>query len=121
MTSRRPIVPNVSIRCSGSRKSDPGCVLEASVGHVRDLPNKKEELPEELRDSHGRLMGIDPDNHFDAYYVVSPNKKKVVANLKRALKDASELILATDEDREGEAIAWHVVEVLKPKVPVKRM
>ena len=96
-------------------------VLEASVGHIRDLPQKKEELPEELRESHGRLMGIDPDNHFDAYYVVSPGKKKVVTDLRRALKGVDEVILATDEDREGEAIAWHVVEVLKPKVPVRRM
>ncbi|MCZ7535371.1 MAG: type I DNA topoisomerase [Acidimicrobiia bacterium] len=96
-------------------------VLEASVGHVRDLPQKKEELPEELRGSHGRLMGIDPENHFDAYYVVSPAKKKVVAELRRALKGVDQVILATDEDREGEAIAWHVVEVLKPKVPVRRM
>jgi DNA topoisomerase-1 len=96
----------------------------ASVGHIRDLPSDKKELqaqhPEKI-DTHGRLAGIDPDDHFDVVYVVHPSKKKVVTDLKRALKGADELILATDEDREGEAIGWHVREVLDPRVPVKRM
>ena len=96
----------------------------ASVGHIRDLPSDKKELqaesPEKV-ETHGRLAGIDPDDHFDVVYVVHPSKKKVVTELKRALKGADELILATDEDREGEAIGWHVLKVLDPKVPVKRM
>ncbi len=96
----------------------------ASVGHIRDLPRDKKELQEHHPDkveTHGRLAGIDPDDHFDAAYVVHDTKKKVVADLKRALKGADELIVATDEDREGEAIGWHVLEVLQPKVPVRRM
>ena len=96
----------------------------ASVGHIRDLPSDKKELqaqhPEKV-ETHGRLAGINPDDHFDVVYVVHGSKKKVVTDLKRALKDADELILATDEDREGEAIGWHVREVLGPRVPVKRM
>ncbi|MGH8978591.1 MAG: DNA topoisomerase, partial [Acidimicrobiia bacterium] len=96
----------------------------ASVGHIRDLPRDKKELQEQFPekvDSHGRLAGIDPDDHFDTVYVVHASKKKVVAELKRAMKNADELILATDEDREGEAIGWHVREVLDPRIPVKRM
>ena len=84
----------------------------ASVGHIRDLPRHKDEVPDDKKETHGRLAGIDPDDHFDACYVVPANKKKVVAELKAALKGADELILATDEDREGEAIGWHVLEVL---------
>ena len=96
----------------------------ASVGHIRDLPGNKKELEAEHPDkvaAYGRLAGIDPDNHFDVAYVVHKSKKKVVTELRKALKNADELILATDEDREGEAIGWHVREVLNPKVPVKRM
>ncbi|MCU1465297.1 MAG: topA [Actinomycetia bacterium] len=95
--------------------------VKASVGHIRDLPRSKEEVPDALKETHGRLAGIDPNDHFDACYVVPPNKKKVVAELKAALKGADELILATDEDREGEAIGWHVLEALAPRVPVRRM
>jgi DNA topoisomerase-1 len=95
--------------------------VKASVGHIRDLPRSKEEVPDALKVTHGRLAGIDPEDHFDACYVVPANKKKVVAELKAALKGADELILATDEDREGEAIGWHVLEALGPRVPVKRM
>ncbi len=93
----------------------------ASVGHIRDLPGSKDEVPDDKKETHGRLAGIDPDNHFDPVYIVHASKKKVVAELKAALKGADELILATDEDREGEAIGWHVLEVLQPKVPVRRM
>ena len=95
--------------------------VKASVGHIRDLPGSKDEVPDDKKATHGRLAGIDPDHHFDAVYVVHASKKKVVAELKAALKGADELILATDEDREGEAIGWHVLEVLQPKVPVRRM
>ncbi len=96
-------------------------VVMSSVGHVRDLPNKRDQLPQDKRDSHARLLGVNPDDHFDVVYVVPPNKKKVISELKAALKNADEVYLATDEDREGEAIAWHLLETLKPKVPVKRM
>jgi DNA topoisomerase I len=93
----------------------------ASVGHIRDLPRNEREVPEEMRPTHGRLGGIAPDDDFDVVYVVPPQKKDVIKQLKAALKRADELILATDEDREGEAISWHIVDVLQPKIPVKRM
>jgi DNA topoisomerase-1 len=98
-----------------------GYVVRSSVGHIRDLPAKASDLPEGKRETHGRLAGIDPDDHFDVHYRIVPGKSKVVQELRSALKGADELILATDEDREGEAIGWHVLDVLKPKVPVKRM
>ncbi|HEY6113106.1 MAG TPA: type I DNA topoisomerase, partial [Gaiellaceae bacterium] len=91
----------------------------SSVGHIRDLASKKE-IPDDKKQAYGKYS-IDVDNDFDPYYVVNDRKTKTVAELKRALKTADEVLLATDEDREGEAIAWHLLEVLKPKVPVKRM
>lgn len=94
--------------------------VDASVGHIRDLPNPSE-LPQDMKKGPYGRFAINVDDGFDPYYVVDGDKKKKVAELKRALKDADELLLATDEDREGEAIAWHLLEVLKPKVPVKRM
>src|SRR6478609_1602974 len=94
--------------------------VEASVGHIRDLPNPSE-LPADMKKGPYGKFAVDVDHGFEAYYVVDPDKKKKVAELKRLLKDADELLLATDEDREGEAIAWHLLEVLKPKVPVRRM
>lgn len=97
-----------------------GYQVMASVGHIRDLIEPKN-LPAELKKGPLGKFSVDVDNGFEPYYVVSEQKKKTVAELKRALKDADELLLATDEDREGEAIAWHLIEVLKPKVPVKRM
>ncbi|MEO8908346.1 MAG: type I DNA topoisomerase, partial [Microbacteriaceae bacterium] len=97
-----------------------GYTVMASVGHIRDLIEPKALPPEQKKGGLGKF-GVDVDNGFKSYYVVSDQKKKTVADLKRALKDADELLLATDEDREGEAIAWHLLEVLKPKVPVKRM
>ncbi len=97
-----------------------GYEVQASVGHIRDLIEPKN-LPPELKKGSIGKFSIDVENGFAPYYVVSDAKKKTVADLKRALKDADELYLATDEDREGEAIAWHLLEVLKPKVPVKRM
>ncbi|MFI5047385.1 MAG: type I DNA topoisomerase [Acidimicrobiia bacterium] len=96
-------------------------VVMASVGHVRDLPHGAKQVPKGVTDPKVRRLGIDVDDHFSPIYVVPDAKKHVVADLKAALKDASELYLATDEDREGEAISWHLLEVLKPKVPVKRM
>jgi DNA topoisomerase-1 len=97
-----------------------GFEVQASVGHIRDLIEPKN-LPPELKSGSLGKFSVDVDNGFVPYYVVSPEKKKTVADLKRALANADELYLATDEDREGEAIAWHLLEVLKPKVPVKRM
>ncbi|MFF9563502.1 type I DNA topoisomerase [Leifsonia sp. NPDC014704] len=97
-----------------------GYEVMASVGHIRDLIEPKN-LPPELKKGSLGKFSVDVENEFEPYYVVSDQKKKTVADLKRALKNADELLLATDEDREGEAIAWHLVEVLKPTVPVKRM
>ena len=94
--------------------------VESSIGHVRDLPDRASDVPEAQRKRFGAL-GVDVNKEFEPYYVVDVKKKKVVTELKKHLKDADELLLATDEDREGEAIAWHLVEVLKPKVPVRRM
>ena len=97
-----------------------GYDVDASIGHIRDLPNPSE-LPADMKKGPYGRFAVDVDNGFDAYYVVDPDKRKKVAELKRLLKGADELLLATDEDREGEAIAWHLLEVLKPTVPVRRM
>jgi len=97
-----------------------GYIVQASVGHIRDLIEPKN-LPPELKKGSLGKFSVDVDNGFEPYYVVSDAKKKTVADLKKALASADELYLATDEDREGEAIAWHLLQVLKPKVPVKRM
>ncbi|MGW3103142.1 type I DNA topoisomerase [Streptomyces sp. NPDC001100] len=98
----------------------PGYVVEASVGHIRDLPNGAAEVPEKYT-GEVRRLGVDVDHDFAPIYVVNADKRAQVKKLKDLLKDSDELFLATDEDREGEAIAWHLMEVLKPKVPVKRM
>jgi DNA topoisomerase I len=98
----------------------PGYVVEASVGHIRDLPNGAAEVPEKYT-GEVRRLGVDVDHDFQPVYVVNSDKKNQVKKLKELLADADELLLATDEDREGEAIAWHLQEVLKPKVPVRRM
>ncbi|MGW5240669.1 type I DNA topoisomerase [Monashia sp. NPDC004114] len=94
--------------------------VEASVGHIRDLPNPSE-LPADMKKGPFGKFAVDVDHGFEPYYVVDTDKKKKVAELRRLLKDSSELYLATDEDREGEAIAWHLLEALQPRVPVKRM
>jgi DNA topoisomerase-1 len=98
----------------------PEFVVESSIGHIRDLPERASEIPKEKRERYGAL-GVAIDDGFEPYYVVDPDKKRVVASLRRQLKDADELLLATDEDREGEAIAWHLLQELKPKVPTRRM
>lgn len=98
-----------------------GFVVESSIGHVRDLPQRASDIPESQRGTPWAKLGIDIENGFEPYYVVNADKKEQIARLRRLLKDADELYLATDEDREGEAIAWHLLEILKPKVPVKRM
>ena len=94
--------------------------VEASVGHIRDLPQPSE-LPVTMKKGPYGKFAVDVEDDFTPYYVVNPDKKKTVAQLKKALKEADELYLATDDDREGEAIAWHLQQVLKPKVPVRRM
>jgi DNA topoisomerase-1 len=99
----------------------PGYVVESSIGHIRDLPRSASDVPAEYKGQAWAKDGVDVDNGFKALYIVSADKKQQVAKLKAALKECDELYLATDEDREGEAIAWHLLETLKPKVPVKRM
>jgi DNA topoisomerase-1 len=93
----------------------------ASVGHIRDLPQSAKEIPALIKDKPWARFGVDLDGDFTPHYVVPDDKKKNVQNLKAALKNASEVLLATDPDREGESISWHLSEVLKPKVPVRRI
>src|SRR5918998_6439509 len=95
--------------------------VEASFGHIRDLPESAADVPKEIKEKEWGRLGVDVDSDFTPYYVVPGDKKKQVAHLKAAIKDASELLLATDPDREGESISWHLKEVLKPKVPVRRI
>ncbi|HEX4526512.1 MAG TPA: type I DNA topoisomerase [Gaiellaceae bacterium] len=99
----------------------PDYLVESSIGHIRDLPNNAAEIPAKLKGEAWARLGVNVDNDFEPLYVVDSRKKKVVSDLKAKLKNADELLLATDEDREGEAIAWHLREVLDPKVPVRRM
>ncbi|CAN5284122.1 type I DNA topoisomerase [soil metagenome] len=99
----------------------PDYIVESSVGHIRDLPANAAEVPAELKGKPWASMGVDTEHDFDPVWVINPDKKKTVANLRKLMKGVDELILATDKDREGEAIAWHLLEVLQPKVPVRRM
>ncbi len=96
-------------------------VVESSIGHIRDLPNRASEIPESMKKEPWARLGVDVEHDFEPLYVVDSDKKAKVSELKKLLKNADELLLATDEDREGEAIAWHLLEVLQPKVPVRRM
>src|SRR5215213_699145 len=98
-----------------------GYVVESSRGHVRDLPTGAAEVPAKYKGEKWARTGVDVDNGFQALYVVNPEKKATLRSLKDALSTADELLLATDGDREGEAIAWHLLQELKPKVPAKRM
>jgi DNA topoisomerase-1 len=98
-----------------------GFIVEASVGHIRDLPQRAADIPKEVKKLAWSKEGVDIENDFAPLYVINPDKKAKVAELKELMKDAEEILLATDEDREGEAIAWHLVEVLQPKIPIKRM
>jgi DNA topoisomerase I len=99
----------------------PEFIVESSVGHIRDLPDSAAEIPEKYKGEAWARLGVDVEHGFEPLYVVDPDKKKTVAQLRKQLASADELLLATDEDREGEAIAWHLLEVLKPKVPARRM
>ncbi|GIH65760.1 type I DNA topoisomerase [Microbispora siamensis] len=98
-----------------------GYIVESSIGHIRDLPEKADDIPEKYKSEAWARLGVNVDHEFEPLYVVNPDKKSQVSKLKQLLKEADELYLATDEDREGEAIAWHLREVLKPKIPVHRM
>ncbi len=98
-----------------------GYTVESSIGHIRDMPDKAAEIPVKYRGESWARLGVDVDHDFAPLYVVNSDKKQQVSKLKQLLKDADELLLATDEDREGEAIAWHLMEELKPRVPARRM
>ncbi len=96
-------------------------IVESCMGHVRDLPQSAKDIPEKFKKEKWSSLGVNPEDDFAPIYTVPKNKTKIVRELKSKLKEADELILATDEDREGESISWHLLEILKPKVPVKRM
>src|SRR5215468_7816717 len=98
-----------------------GYVVESSVGHIRDMPDSAAEIPARYRGEPWARLGVNVDDNFEPLFVVHSDKRQQVSKLKSLLKDADELLLATDEDREGEAIAWHLVEELKPKIPARRM
>ncbi len=98
-----------------------GYVVESSIGHIRDLPDKAADIPARYKKEPWARLGVNVDAGFEPLYVVNPDKKQQVGKLRKLLGEADELLLATDEDREGEAIAWHLLEVLKPKVPARRM
>ncbi len=95
--------------------------IEASIGHIRDLPRGAKEIPESFKEETWAYLGVNVDDNFAPVYIIPPDKSPQVRKLKALLKGAKELLLATDEDREGEAISWHLCEVLKPKVPVRRL
>ena len=118
---RLVIVESPSKARSIAKYLGPGWVVESSVGHIRDLPRNASEVPAAHKGKPWARLGVDVENGFEAHYVVSPDKRAQVTKLKALLKDADELYLATDKDREGEAIAWHLLETLKPRVPVRRM
>ncbi|MEI6137597.1 MAG: type I DNA topoisomerase, partial [Chloroflexota bacterium] len=99
----------------------PDYVVESSIGHIRDLPSSAAQIPKEYKKEPWARLGVNIEANFEPLYVVPPNKAEQVKKLRALLKDADELYLATDEDREGEAIAWHLLQVLKPRVPVHRM
>jgi DNA topoisomerase-1 len=95
--------------------------VESSIGHIRDLPERAADVPAKYKKEKWARLGVNIERDFEPLYVIDPDKKQRVADLKKLLSHADELLLATDEDREGEAIAWHLCEVLKPTVPTRRM
>jgi DNA topoisomerase I len=120
---RRLVIVESPTKAKTIRRFLPGnsYKIEASMGHVRDLPASADEIPDNLKKQEWARIGVNIEKDFEPLYIVSPDKKKVVSKLKEALKEADEVYIATDEDREGESIGWHLLEVLKPKVPVRRM
>ncbi|WBB77914.1 type I DNA topoisomerase [Micromonospora sp. WMMD882] len=120
-TTRLVIVESPAKAKTISGYLGPGYVVEASFGHVRDLPRNAADVPARYKGEPWARLGVDVDNGFHALYVVSADRRQQISKLTKLAKEVDEIFLATDEDREGEAIAWHLVETLKPKVPVKRM
>ncbi|GIJ47393.1 DNA topoisomerase 1 [Virgisporangium aliadipatigenens] len=120
-TTRLVIVESPAKAKTISGYLGPGYVVEASFGHIRDLPRNAADVPARYKEQAWAKLGVDVDNDFAALYVISSDRKQQITKLKDLAKRADEILLATDEDREGEAIAWHLVETLQPKVPVKRM
>src|SRR6056297_144261 len=96
-------------------------IVEASIGHIRDLPQSAADIPKELKKEKWAKLGIDVENDFKPLYIIPRGKGKIIRELKKKLKEVDQVVLATDEDREGESISWHLVQVLNPKIPVKRM
>ncbi len=122
MTKKLVIVESPAKARTINRYLGDDFIVESSIGHIRDIPAKAADLPESKRDLwKSTRFGVDVENDFTPIYIVTESSKKQVRLLKQKLKEVDELYLATDEDREGEAIAWHLLEVLKPKVPVRRM
>jgi DNA topoisomerase-1 len=120
-TTRLVIVESPSKAKTIAGYLGPDYFVEASFGHVRDLPRNAADVPAKYKGESWARLGVDVDNGFHALYVVSQDRKAQIAKLTKLAKEVDEIFLATDEDREGEAIAWHLVETIKPKVPVKRM
>ena len=121
MTNALVIVESPAKAKTIARYLGAGYVVESSIGHVRDLPANADEIPKAYKSQPWARLGIDVDNDFKPLYVVSRGKRDQIRKLRALLAEADELYIATDEDREGEAIAWHLIEVLNPRVPVKRM
>ena len=141
--SKAPKTPKAPTARSGARRSGAGTTLvivesptkartirgflpagyrvEASMGHVRDLPGDAKSIPAKYKDMDWARLGVNVENDFEPLYVVSPDKRTVVRDLKAAVKDVDQLLLATDEDREGESISWHLLQLLEPDIPVRRM
>ena len=111
--------PAKARKISGFLGSD-YCV-RASMGHVRDLPSSASEIPKSVKKEPWATLGVNVEQEFQPLYIIAKGKKKTVDELKSLMKQSEELILATDEDREGESIGWHLVQLLKPKIPVSRM
>jgi DNA topoisomerase-1 len=120
-TTRLVIVESPSKAKTIAGYLGPDYFVEASIGHVRDLPKNADEVPEQYKGESWARLGVDVDNGFHPLYVISSDRKQQIAKLKKLAREVDEIFLATDEDREGEAIAWHLIETIKPKVPVKRM
>ncbi|NHZ71439.1 MAG: toprim domain-containing protein [Proteobacteria bacterium] len=122
MTKKLVIVESPAKARTINRYLGDDFIVESSIGHIRDIPSRASDLPESRRDLWKTTrFGVDIDNDFTPIYIVTDSSKKQVRLLKKKLKEVDELYLATDEDREGEAIAWHLMQELKPKVPVRRM
>lgn len=122
MASKSLVIVESPTKAKTIRKFLPkNFVVEASMGHVRDLPQSAADVPQKYKKEAWARIGVNIEQNFEPLYVVVKGKAKVISSLKEKLKGVDELYLATDEDREGESISWHLIELLRPKVPVKRM